>query len=90
MFDGLVVFEVDRWHGLFYTTRITNEGMIRSEYLPFRTQVLYQPRQNDRHHVMFGTSLCIYHSVTLSSDITPTSDDHWKNNTPPCSRTLSE
>ncbi|GFV28895.1 hypothetical protein TNCV_754381 [Trichonephila clavipes] len=36
----------------------------QSGYLPFRTQVLYRPRQNDRHRVMFGTSLCRYHTST--------------------------
>ncbi|GFX85787.1 hypothetical protein TNCV_2471891 [Trichonephila clavipes] len=42
------------------------EGRIRSEYLPFHTQVPYQPRQNDRPLVMFGTSLCRYHTTTYS------------------------
>ncbi|GFX19130.1 hypothetical protein TNCV_3012741 [Trichonephila clavipes] len=28
------------------------EGRIRSLYLPYRTQVLYRPRQNDRHRVI--------------------------------------
>ncbi|GFY36621.1 uncharacterized protein TNCV_28251 [Trichonephila clavipes] len=35
------------------TTRVTNEGRkIRSGYIPFHTQVLYPPRENDRHHVI--------------------------------------
>ncbi|GFS98640.1 histone-lysine N-methyltransferase SETMAR [Trichonephila clavipes] len=39
------------------------EGRIRSEYLPFRTQVLYRrPRQNDRLRVMLGTSLYRYYT----------------------------
>ncbi|GFW14099.1 hypothetical protein TNCV_3546881 [Trichonephila clavipes] len=37
---------------------------IRSEDLPFRTQVLYRPRQNDRLRVMFDTSLYRYHTAT--------------------------
>ncbi|GFW86995.1 hypothetical protein TNCV_1384111 [Trichonephila clavipes] len=37
---------------------------IRSEYLPFRTQVLYRARQNDRLRLMFGTSLYRYHTPT--------------------------
>ncbi|GFX35549.1 hypothetical protein TNCV_103561 [Trichonephila clavipes] len=37
---------------------------ICSEYLPFRTQVLYRPRQNDRQSMMFGTSLYGYHTIT--------------------------
>ncbi|GFV50448.1 hypothetical protein TNCV_2081991 [Trichonephila clavipes] len=71
--DGLVAFAVDRWHHdsgagwvrFFCTTRATNEGReIRFGYLPFRTQVFYRPRQNDRLRVMFGTSLYRYHIAT--------------------------
>ncbi|GFW47361.1 uncharacterized protein TNCV_335311 [Trichonephila clavipes] len=40
------------------------EGGIRSGYLPYRTQVLYRPRQNHRFRVMFGTSLCTYPTAT--------------------------
>ncbi|GFW96091.1 hypothetical protein TNCV_958051 [Trichonephila clavipes] len=43
------------------------ERRIRSGYLPFRTQVLYRPRQNDRLRVMFGTSLYISHTATVPS-----------------------
>ncbi|GFV86148.1 hypothetical protein TNCV_671451 [Trichonephila clavipes] len=47
------------------TVAYISEGMkIRSEYLPFRTRVLYRPRQNDRLRVMFSTSLYRYHTVT--------------------------
>ncbi|GFW40757.1 hypothetical protein TNCV_4528461 [Trichonephila clavipes] len=38
------------------------EGRIRFGYLPFRTQVLYRPRQNDRFRVML---------VLVHIDITP-------------------
>ncbi|GFX51631.1 hypothetical protein TNCV_5013341 [Trichonephila clavipes] len=37
---------------------------IKSGYPPFPKQVLYRPRQNDRHRVMFGTSLYRYHTAT--------------------------
>ncbi|GFU68103.1 uncharacterized protein TNCV_1708171 [Trichonephila clavipes] len=40
------------------------EGRVRSGYLPFRSQVLNQPRQNDRLRVMSGTSLYRYHTTT--------------------------
>ncbi|GFX88366.1 hypothetical protein TNCV_2278361 [Trichonephila clavipes] len=43
-----------RLHGQGHQCR---KEVSRSVYLPFRTQVLYRPRQNDRHSVMFGTSL---------------------------------
>ncbi|GFV92260.1 hypothetical protein TNCV_3951151 [Trichonephila clavipes] len=58
IFNGLVAFEswidgtptaVREGCGSLCTVRGTNEGgKFRSEYLPFRTQVLYPPRQNDR------------------------------------------
>ncbi|GFX62395.1 hypothetical protein TNCV_1381201 [Trichonephila clavipes] len=45
----------------------TCEGRkIRSAYLPFLTQVLYRPHQNDRLRVMFGTSLHRYHTTTYT------------------------
>ncbi|GFU26274.1 hypothetical protein TNCV_1791911 [Trichonephila clavipes] len=37
---------------------------IRSQYFPFCTQVLYQPRQNYRLRVMFGSGLYRYHTTT--------------------------
>ncbi|GFV08890.1 hypothetical protein TNCV_3821331 [Trichonephila clavipes] len=40
------------------------EGRIRSGYLPFRTQIIYRPSQNDRLRVMFGASLYRYHTAT--------------------------
>ncbi|GFW98069.1 hypothetical protein TNCV_2491251 [Trichonephila clavipes] len=42
-------------------------GKIRSGYLPFRTRVLYRPRQNDRQRVMFGTSLYRYPTTTRTA-----------------------
>ncbi|GFU17108.1 hypothetical protein TNCV_1853661 [Trichonephila clavipes] len=50
---------------VFVTSCVEPEGRkIRSEYLPFRTQVLYRPRQNYRLRVMVGTSLYRYHTAT--------------------------
>ncbi|GFT10670.1 hypothetical protein TNCV_1943811 [Trichonephila clavipes] len=42
------------------------EEMSRSEHLSFRTRELYRPRQNDRHRVVFDTSLYGYHTATYS------------------------
>ncbi|GFV36473.1 hypothetical protein TNCV_2259921 [Trichonephila clavipes] len=48
---------------LHIMARVTNEERnVRSEYLPFRTQVLYRPGQNDRLRVML---------VLVHIDITP-------------------
>ncbi|GFV21689.1 hypothetical protein TNCV_164201 [Trichonephila clavipes] len=43
------------------------EGRIQSGYLPFRTRVLYRPRQNDRLEGDVGTRSYRYHTAIVQT-----------------------